>query len=134
MIVPRMPRTWQRLALSMFGILIVVGNWRWATYHLYSMPETSVAAYQSITNNSFYVVGAIVVFMVTGKLIYDWKNETRSIAETAVNIIREKREEKVEIVDVRNDPVAQKFEADNLADPSYRPLSTLQDAKTEVFR
>lgn len=67
---------WQRLTISFVGILIVVFLWRWATNHLYSLPITSIAAFTSITTNTMYVVGALVVFFVTGKLIYDWKNTT----------------------------------------------------------
>lgn len=66
-------RTWQRLALSLFGIVIVAANWRWAVNHLYTLPEHSIAAFTSITNNAAYVIGAIVVFMITGRLITDWK-------------------------------------------------------------
>ena len=71
-------RTWQRLTLSLFGIVIVAAMWRWATFHLYALPQYSIAAFTSITNNASYVIGAIVIFMVTGRLVYDWKNQTIS--------------------------------------------------------
>src|SRR5437016_190082 len=69
-------RPWQRMALSLLGIVIVAIMWRWATLHLYALPQAALAAFTSITNNSFYVIGAIVIFMVTGKLIYDWKSRS----------------------------------------------------------
>ena len=71
-------RPWQRTTLSVFGIFIIQLTWRWAVGHLYTLPSTSITAFTSITNNSMYTVSAIVIFMVTGKLIYDWKNQTVS--------------------------------------------------------
>lgn len=71
------PRTpWQRLTLSLVGISILVMLWHWATNHLYSLPVTAISAFTTITINTLYVVGALVIFFVTGKLVYDWKNQT----------------------------------------------------------
>lgn len=67
-------RPWQRLALSVFGVIIIAGQWRWAVKHLYSLPEHSLPGFVAITNNESYTIAAIVIFMITGKLIYDWKN------------------------------------------------------------
>lgn len=72
--VDRVP--WQRLSLSILGIAIIMTEWRWATNHLYSLPPTSIAAFTTITVNSLYVVGALVVFFVTGRLVYEWKSTT----------------------------------------------------------
>lgn len=69
---------WQRLFASLVGIGIVLLDWRWAVNHLYSLPEHSISAFVSITNNAHYVIGSIVIFMITGKLIFDWKNQTAS--------------------------------------------------------
>lgn len=80
--------TWQRLVLSLIGIVTIQISWRWAVAHLYTMPEPAIAGFVSITTNSFYVIGAIVIFMVTGRLVYEWKMGTnqiqnvQSIAET----------------------------------------------------
>lgn len=71
------PRTpWQRFVLSITGVGMIAGMWRWATFHLYTLPPAALAAFTSFTNNAMYVIAAIVIFMVTGKLVYDWKNTT----------------------------------------------------------
>jgi len=69
---------WQRLAISSVGIAIMVMIWQLATYNLYSLPSTSIIAYNSITNNVFYCITALVVFFVTGQVVFNWKNETAS--------------------------------------------------------
>ncbi len=69
---------YQRLTLSILGISILVIMWRWATFHLYSIPEHSITAFTSVTNHTVYSISAIVVFMITGKLVWDWKNQTVS--------------------------------------------------------
>ncbi len=79
------------MALSLIGIGIIIAEWRWAVFHLYALPAQSIAAFTSITVNANYVIGAIVIFMVTGKLIYDWKNTTvTTIAEEAKNVVIER--------------------------------------------
>ena len=78
--------SWQRLTLSLIGILVIVLCWRWAVCHLYTLPEAALSPFTSITTNAFYVVAAIVVFMVTGKLVYDWKNQTASVTNVLSEI------------------------------------------------
>ncbi len=84
--------TWQRLLLSILGIITIQASWRWAVAHLYTMPEPAIAGFVSITTNSFYVIGAIVIFMVTGRLVYEWKVGTNQIqnVQSAVETISEK--------------------------------------------
>lgn len=78
---------WQRITLSVTGILIIVGMWRWAVFHLYVLPDHSIVAFTSLTNNSMYVIAALVIFFVTGKLVYDWKNTTAtSLIDTANHV------------------------------------------------
>jgi len=67
---------WQRITLSLLGILICLLEWRWATEHLYSLPATSIAAFTTITVNNLYVIGALVIWFVTGRLVYEWKSNT----------------------------------------------------------
>lgn len=75
---------WQRLVLSVLGIGIVVGMWRWATFHLYTLPEHSITSFTSITNNTLYTIASLVLFFVTGKIFFDWKNQTAStVVESA---------------------------------------------------
>jgi len=76
----------QRLAVSMFGIAVVQISWRWATSHLYSLPPEALAGFVSITTNTLYITGAIVIFMVTGRLVYDWKMGTSQIQEVVSRV------------------------------------------------
>jgi hypothetical protein len=75
----KLPPTWQRLVLSVTGVLVIEGSWRWAVAHLYTLPTSALAGFVSITTNAFYVIGAIIIFMVTGKLVYEWKMGTQQV-------------------------------------------------------
>jgi len=77
--VNKLPPTWQRLVLSIIGIILIELSWRWSVCHLYTLPAPALSGFVTITTNAFYVIGAIVVFMVTGKLIYEWKMGTSQI-------------------------------------------------------
>jgi hypothetical protein len=73
----------QRFLISLIGIILVQISWRWAVAHLYSLPTEALAGFVSITTNTLYITGAIVIFMVTGRLVYDWKMGTSQIQEVA---------------------------------------------------
>lgn len=95
---PKLPITappWQRLILSLAGILVIQGSWRWAVAHLYTLPVPALAGFVSITTNAFYVIGAIVIFMVTGRLIYEWKMGTQQL-QTVQSLAENVKEEIVE--------------------------------------
>lgn len=79
-----------RLLLSAIGIATILGIWERATNHLYSLPQKAYSSFTSFTNNAFYVIGVIVVFAVTGKLVWDWKNATVSAVTQATEIISKK--------------------------------------------
>jgi hypothetical protein len=81
-----LPATWQRLILSVLGIVLIQISWRWAVCHLYTLPSEALAGFVTITTNSFYVIGAIVIFMVTGKLIYEWKMGTSQVQQVASRV------------------------------------------------
>ena len=89
--------TWQRLVLSLVGIVLIQISWRWAVAHLYTLPHEAYAGFVTITTNSFYVIGAIVIFMVTGRLVYEWKMGTSQIQEVGsrVDTIKKEITEKV---------------------------------------
>ena len=70
------PSTWQRMMLSATGIILIQISWRWAIAHLYTLPPEAYSSFTTITTNSFYCIGAIVIFMVTGRLVYEWKMGT----------------------------------------------------------
>lgn len=85
---------WQRLALSLVAIAIIYFGWERATNHLYALPQQSISAFNSITNNAFYVIGALCIFFVSGKLIYDWKNTTASsVVEETHHLFEDKKAE-----------------------------------------
>ena len=82
---------WQRLALSLTGIAVIGATWHVAVRHLYALKPEALAAFTTLTVNSQYVVGAIVIFMVTGRLVYEWKMNTASaIAEEGKQILAER--------------------------------------------
>jgi hypothetical protein len=86
------PAVSQRLVVSLFGISLVQISWRWATSHFYSLPPEAMAGFVTITTNSMYVTGAIVVFMVTGRMVYDWKMGTSQVQEVVSSVAQIKEE------------------------------------------
>lgn len=87
--------TWQRMFLSIVGIFTIEGSWRWAIAHLYTLPTYAIAGFVSLTTNCFYVVGSIVIFMVTGRLIYEWRMNTSQMNEVvseASNVVEDQVE------------------------------------------
>jgi hypothetical protein len=76
----------QRFLISLIGIILVQISWRWSVAHLYTLPPDALAGFVSITTNTLYITGAIVIFMVTGKLVYDWKLGTNQIQEVTSRV------------------------------------------------
>jgi acetyl-CoA carboxylase carboxyltransferase component len=89
---PLKPAVSQRLVISLFGISIVQLSWRWAAGHFYSLPPEAYAGFVTITTNAMYVTGAIVVFMVTGRMVYDWKVGANQIQEVVSTITKVKQD------------------------------------------
>lgn len=108
---------WQRLALSLLGISILVAIWRWATWHLYSLPEHSISAFASLTNNTVYAIAALVIFFVTGRLVYEWKNQTTSEVVQKAEQYFEKKEnrEVMEHIETMRTPKAAHFDGEDIA-------------------
>ena len=85
---------WQRLVLSLVGIAVIGLAWHIAIQHLYTLTnEHALAAFTTITTNAFYVVAAIVIFMVTGRLVYEWKMQ--SVVQTIEQGNQELQEQRV---------------------------------------
>lgn len=82
----------QRLVVSLVGIGLIQASWRWAVEHLYTLPEVALAGFVTITTNTLYVTGAIVIFLVTGRMVYDWKLGTSQIQEVVSNITKVKKD------------------------------------------
>ena len=76
----------QRLIVSIIGIALIQASWRWAVEHLYTLPESAFAGFVTITTNTLYVTGAIVIFLVTGRMVYDWKIRTNQVQEVASSV------------------------------------------------
>jgi hypothetical protein len=76
----------QRFLISLIGIILIQISWRWAVAHLYTLPPEALAGFVSITTNTLYITGAIVIFMVTGRLVYDWKVGTSQIQEVVSRV------------------------------------------------
>ena len=76
-------KSWQRLTLSLFGILCNMLIWKISIGGLASVRADCVSAYTTLTVNTQYVNAAIIVFMVTGKIFMDWKNATASEVVTS---------------------------------------------------
>jgi len=92
----RQRSTWHKLFVCLLGIAIVVGIWQWATWHLYSLPPESISAFTSITTSCLYVISSIVMFFITGKVLYDWKNTTESAVSLVSQHIDEQRKEEID--------------------------------------
>jgi hypothetical protein len=98
--------TWQRITVAMLGIGIEVGIWQWATWHLYSLPSEAISSFTTITVNCFYVIASLVIFFVTGKLIYDLKVDTVAQVVTKGEQIFEKKESHEVIENITVDETA----------------------------
>jgi hypothetical protein len=82
----------QRLIVSLLGIALIQASWRWAVEHLYTLPEVALAGFVTITTNTLYVTGAIVIFLVTGRMVYDWKMGTSQVQEVVSSVAKVKEE------------------------------------------
>lgn len=87
---------WHKLGAFLLGVSIIVGLWQWSTWHLYSLPETSINSFTSITNNCLYGVVVLVVWFVTGRLVMDWKNNTSTVVSQIGQQINERRTEQID--------------------------------------
>lgn len=91
--IPRLSRVVsQRLVVSLVGIAVIQASWKWATLHFYSLPPEAFAGFVTITTNTLYVTGAIVVFMVTGRMVYDWKMGTNQVQEVVSTFTKVKQD------------------------------------------
>jgi hypothetical protein len=78
----------QRFLISLIGIILIQISWRWSIAHLYTLPPEALAGFVSITTNTLYITGAIVIFMVTGRLVYDWKMNTSQVQDVVSKVDR----------------------------------------------
>ena len=71
-------KSWQRMALSIFGIFCTMLIWHIAIGRLEGIKPEAIASFTTLTVNTQYVIGIIVIFMVTGKMVTDWRTGTLS--------------------------------------------------------
>ncbi len=79
-------KTWRRVFISIFGILIILFVWRWSIGHLYTLPQYAIAAFTSLTVSVFYTISVVVVFLVTGLTFFSWSQST-SIQSTVQSLV-----------------------------------------------
>lgn len=122
--------SWQRFTLSLLGVIILVTKWQWSVWHLYSIPEHAMTAFTTITTNNDYVIGAIVIFMVTGKLIYDWKNSTAStIIEQSQHLSEKIQEDRNENITIKEERIEHVYVEGEPGTPEKRPFSKIDEDK-----
>lgn len=104
---------WQRMALSVFGITIITIKWVWGMIYLYTLPPHAMAAAASSNTNSDYAISVIVIFMISGKIFMDWKNNTASTVVEQASHVFERHEDKSEqIITTRTEGGAKAFAED----------------------
>lgn len=72
-------KSWQRMALSLLAIGIIASMWRWSIMYLYTLPTDALASFTTLTTNSMYTISSVVIFMISGRMLYEWKMNTSSI-------------------------------------------------------
>lgn len=98
-------RTWRRVIISVFGVLIIVFIWRWSVGHLYTLPQHAISAFASLTTAAYYTISIIVVFLVTGLTFFSWTQSssiTTMIQETVQKMIT-KTDKKEEVTDAKTE-------------------------------
>ena len=83
-------RSWHRLVLSLIGIALTWATWRMAIDELARVKPEAIASFTTITVNALYVIASIIIFMISGRMIYEWKvNTASSIIESGTQIAQE---------------------------------------------
>ncbi len=85
-VAPVPPKSWHRLVLSLSGIGIITGMWSWAVHYIYQLPPEKLTAFTSITTNAFYTISAVIIFMISGRMIFEWSNATTAATTVASSI------------------------------------------------
>lgn len=73
-----------KFLLGIVAIGLIVGCWRWAVFHLYSLPETSIAAFQSITSQMLWAVSAIALTIAGVKGVQQMMAQKMEVASQAI--------------------------------------------------
>lgn len=74
-----------KFLLALIAILFVVGSWRWAIFHLYSVPEPAIPAFQAITTQMMWAVTAIALTLAGVKGVQQMLSQKFEAAASAVS-------------------------------------------------
>lgn len=100
------PKSWHRLALSLFGIICNTAVWAWAVSFIYHLPAEKLGSFTSLTTNVLYTNAVIIVFMITGRLVWEWSNSTSAVTTVATEVKHEVEEKYDRRVDPKDVPQA----------------------------
>lgn len=101
-----------KFLLGVIAVGIIVGSWRWAVFHLYSLPVESIAAFQAITTQMLWAVSVIALTIAGVKGVQQMLSQKLDLAATAATqaIIERKEsrhvEERIEHVVTEGEPGA----------------------------
>lgn len=134
------PWTSNRLWLAIVSILILMNFFWVGVYYLYSIPESHVAAFDSMFQTIAWGIVTVVVGFILDmpNLLNGFK---RTVASTTSNVVQQiltKEEVKIDqnivVTEVVDPKVIDKYAEKYKADESYRPVQSLSDLNEETFR
>jgi len=96
-------KPWQRLALSILGIIILTAVWWVAIQHLYTLKVEAYASFTTLTGYFILGVTSIIGIMITGKAIVDMK------MDAAINTV----EQGMQMIEKRV-PGSKHFDSDDI--------------------
>lgn len=134
------PWTSNRMWLAIVSILILMNFFWWGVMHLYSIPVTHVAAYESMFQTVAWAIVTVVVGFILDmpNLLNGFKRTVASTTTNAVQNLLEKHEVKKDInitVTENYDPRIERQYAEKYAeDESYQPPALVTQIDEEVFR
>lgn len=89
-----------KFLLGIVSILLIMAAWRWAVFHLYTLPPETISAFQAITTQALWGVVAIALTLAGVKGVERMMTaKFESVATAATQAIQERREEKIERIE-----------------------------------
>ena len=85
-----------KFLLGITAIALIVGAWRWAVFHLYSLPTESLAAFQAITSQMLWAVCVIALTIAGVKGVQQMMSaKLESMSSAVTQAVIEKKEQKI---------------------------------------
>ena len=85
-----------KFLLGITAIALIVGAWRWAVFHLYSLPVESLAAFQAITSQMLWAVSVTALTIAGVKGVQQMMSaKLESMATATTQAMIERREQKI---------------------------------------